>query len=496
MRPKMRLLTDELREQIVAEARNVLGTQGVEIQDSQARSLLADHGALVADSRVRVPGNLIDQALKTAPTDFDLFDVHGVKSHTLGNGEVHFTPASAATHILALEGGEYRRPSTADYVEYANLVGHLPNFKSQSTAFIPADVDETISDSYRLFLSLLHCPKPVVTGAFSISGFEVMLDLLLAVRGSASALSKKPLALFTCCPTSPLKWGDVEVRNLLDCATAGIPAEIVPVPLAGFIAPVTIVGTLVQMTAEVLSGVVLSQLARPGTPVLFGCCPAIFDIRYETAPMGAVETMMIACAAAEVGRFLNLPTQAYIALSDAKALDAQAGLETSMGATMAMLSGIDEIAGPGMLDFINCFSLSKLVVDHEICAMALRLNAGVQPRNDFPAGPLLDELLAEKHLLIADHTRKHLREEITFPGPTIDRASRARWTEEGGSSLCERAADEARRLLAEAEPPTLAASVTDDLRSRMMSAARECGMDRLPERSGASKECDAIKAET
>ncbi len=489
----MRLLSDELTEQIVTEARDVLTTLGVEIHDPQARSLLADHGACVAGSRVRIPSDLVDQALKTAPSHFDLFDVHGVESHTLGKGEIHFTPASAATHILGLEGGEYRRPSTTDYVEYASLAGRLPHFKSHSTAFIPADVDETISDSYRLFLSLLHCSKPVVTGAFSIPGFAVMLDLLLAVRGSAASLSEKPLALFTCCPTSPLKWGDVEVRNLLDCATAGIPAEIVPVPLAGFIAPVTIVGTLVQMTAEVLSGVVLAQLARPGTPVLFGCCPAIFDIRYETAPMGAVETMMIACAAAEVGRFVGLPTQAYIALSDAKSLDAQAGLETSMGATMAVLAGIDEIAGPGMLDFINCFSLSKLIVDHEICAMALRLNAGVQARDDFPAGPLLDELLAEKHLLISDHTRKHLREEITFPGPAIDRASRARWIEEGGSGLGERATAEVRRLLAEAEPPDLPTSVTDDLHSRMMSAARECGMDQLPERSGASKECNVTK---
>ncbi len=480
MRPKMRLLTDVLTEQIVAEAREVLATLGIDLQDLQARSLLADHGALVDGSRVKIPDVLVDQALRTAPDRFGLFDIHGVESHTLGNGEVHFTPASAATHILGLEGGEYRKPGTEDYVQYAGLLGRLPHFKSQSTAFIPADVDETISDSYRLFLSLLHCPKPVVTGAFSIIGFKVMLDLLLAVRGTASALSEKPLALFTCCPTSPLKWGDVEVQNLLDCAVAGIPAEIVPVPLAGFIAPVTIVGTLVQMTAEVLSGVVLAQLARPGTPVLFGCCPAIFDIRYETAPMGAVETMMIACAAAEVGRSLKLPTQAYITLSDAKTLDAQAGLETSMGATMAVLAGIDEIAGPGMLDFINCFSLSKLIVDHEICAMALRLNAGVQPRNDFPAGPLLEELLAEKHLLIADHTRRHFRDEITFPGPTIDRANRARWTEEGQSSLSERAADEVRRLLAGVEPPALPASVRDDLHSRMISAAQECGMDRLP----------------
>jgi trimethylamine--corrinoid protein Co-methyltransferase len=138
-----------------------------------------------------------------------------------------------------------------------------------------------------------------------------------------------------------LRWTDEGVRNLLDCARAGIPVEIVPVPLTGFMAPVTLVGTLVQHTAEVLSGVVIAQLARPGAPLLFGGSPAIFDLRYETTPMGAIETSMLTSAAAEIGRRLGLPTQGYIALSDAKALDAQAGLETGMGAILGVLAGLD-----------------------------------------------------------------------------------------------------------------------------------------------------------
>jgi trimethylamine:corrinoid methyltransferase-like protein len=107
-----------------------------------------------------------------------------------------------------------------------------------------------------------------------------------------------------------------QMRSLLtdhgagvDGAMSGIPAEIVPVPLTGFMAPVTLVGTLIQHTAEVLSGVVIAQLAQPATPLLFGGSPAIFDVRYETTPMGAVETTMLTCAAAEIGRRLGLPTQ-------------------------------------------------------------------------------------------------------------------------------------------------------------------------------------------
>ena len=232
----------------------------------------------------------------------------------------------------------------------------------------------------------------------------------------------KPLAIFSCCPTAPLKWSHATSANLMDCARAGIPVEYIAMPLSGFMAPVTLVGTLVQHTAETLSGIVLTQLVRPGAPALFGGSPAAFDVRYETTPMGAVETMMTDCAYSEIGKYLGLPTQAYIALSDAKLLDAQAGLETGVGATLAALSGINSVSGPGMLDFESCQSLEKLVLDNEICGMVRRMAAGIEAREDFPARPHFEELLRDKHLLIAKHTRKYLRKEHFFPGPVIDRA--------------------------------------------------------------------------
>ena len=155
----------------------------------------------------------------------------------------------------------------------------------------------------------------------------------------------KPLSIFTCCPVSPLKWSEVASQNLYDCASNSIPIEVVSMPLAGFSSPVTLVGNLIQHTAEVLSGIVISQLINPGTSVLFGGSAAIFDIRNQTTPMGAIETMMLAIGFNEIGKYLNIPTQAYISLSDSKQLDAQAGFETGMGALLAGLPGINEISG-------------------------------------------------------------------------------------------------------------------------------------------------------
>jgi len=483
-RPVLKFLDDNLIEKILAEAREILCKLGIKIHNKNILNFLSDHGAEVNfdDFQVKFSNEIIDKALKTVPSAFKLFDISGNETHDFSGYNVYFTPGSGALNILDSQTGQIRKPNTKDYIQFVKLVNGLDNIASQSTAFIPADVVEKISDSYRLYLSLLYGDKPVVTGTFTIDAFEIMKDLQLIVRGSEKELMDKPLTIFSCCPTSPLKWGDVTSQNVVDCAQWGVPVEFVSMPLSGFIAPVTIVGTLIEHTAETLSGIVISQLSSPGAPILYGGSPAAFDVRYETTPMGAVETQMIDCAYNEIGKYLGIPTQAYISLSDSKKLDAQAGLETSMGATLAALSGINNISGPGMLDFENCQSLEKLILDNEICGMVLRMIKGVVPKDDFPSLSIFQELLKEKHLLISTHTRRYLREEHYFPGKVIDRANLSRWKEEGGKSLEDRAQDEVKRLLEKYQPSKLLDEKKSKLTERMEMEAKKYGMDNLPRR--------------
>lgn len=485
MRPVVKFLGDELVETIIAEARSILGKLGVEIHNDGVVSMLSDHGARVdaKKNRVFITDKIIDKALETTPRQVKLYDVLGRETLDLSGHNVYFTPGSAAINILDGDTNETRRPTTADVVKYTKVVSRLKDIASQSTALVPADVHQNISDSYRLFLSLMFCEKPVVTGAFTIDAFNIMKDLQLAVRGTKEELQAKPLTVFSCCPTAPLKWSDVTSQNVVDCALYSIPVEYISMPLLGFVAPVTLVGALVQHTAETLSGIVISQLSKPGAPALYGGSPAVFDVRYETTPMGAVETMMVDCAYNEIGKHLGLPTQAYIGLSDAKQLDAQAGLETSIGATLAALAGINNISGPGMLDFESCLSLEKLVLDNEIAGMTLRLIRGIEPKEDFPALPIFEELLEDGHLLISKHSRRHLKEEHYFPGPAIDRANRSRWQEEGGRTLCQRAHSEVEKLVEEYQPTTLPDDIKKDMTRLMEAEAARYGMDSLPHTS-------------
>ncbi len=482
MRPKLRFLSDELIEQIISEARDLLCNFGIEIHNENGVKLLTDFGARFDKTKDRLyfTNDIIDKSLKSSPASFKLYDSFGKEAVDLSGFNVNFTPGSSAINILDNKTGLIHRPTTDDYIQFTKLMSQMNFISSQSTCMVTSDVDEKISDSYRLYLSLMFCEKPVVTGAFTIEAFEIMKNLQLAIRGTKEKLAEKPLTIFSACPTAPLKWSKTTSQNVIDCAEYSIPVEFVSMPLTGFMEPVTLVGSLVQHTAETLSGIAISQLTNPGTPILYGGSPAIFDIRYETTPMGAIGTMMIDCAYNEIGKYLNLPTQAYISLSDAKLLDAQAGLETSMGATLAALSGINNVSGPGMLDFESLFSLEKLVVDNEICGLVNRMLKGIEPKEDFPSQPKFEEMLRDGHLMISDHTRRYLKEEIYFPGPVIDRANRSRWQEEGSLTLGKRAEAEVNRIISEYEPIALTDETKNELTALMLSEAKKYGMSSLP----------------
>jgi trimethylamine--corrinoid protein Co-methyltransferase len=251
-----------------------------------------------------------------------------------------------------------------------------------------------------------------------------------------------------------LKWSGTTSDNAMKCAELGVPVEFVPMPTAGLVAPVSVLGCVIQHAAEAISGVVLSQTVNPGAPVLYGVSPGVFDMRSMGATVCAVESQMIACACNEVGKYLGLPTQAYIGSSDSKLLDAQSGFESGTGLYLAALSGVNSVSGPGMTDFQTAISLEKLFVDSEMCRIAKRLAAGIEIREDLPAGPLMEELLREGNLLTSDHTLRYFRQEHYMPGPAIDRGQ-MKAVNAINPDTAERAHVEVLRRLSEYKPPAV-----------------------------------------
>ncbi len=485
LRPGVRFLSQQAVEQIIDEAIELLQKAGIFVENEEALKLLEEAGQKIdrRKSRVFIERSLVEECLKTCPSEIRLFDLDGSREYLVGRDEIHFDPGSAAIKILDPATLKEREAVTTDLVTLYQLVETLENLDFQSTALVSADVPEEMADIYRLYLGLLFSRKPFVTGIFRVESLKPMLDLLVAVRGDEKTLAEKPLAIFDACPSPPLKWSRLTAQSLIDCSRLGVPSELIPMGLTGATSPVTLAGTLVQQLAESFCGLVICQLARPGAPVIFGGSPAGFDMRKGTTPMGAPETMMIDCAFAQIAKHLGFPTHAYMGLSDSKLVDAQAGLETAMGATLAALAGINVISGAGMLNFESTQSLEKLVIDNDICGQALRLVRGITLREKPLALHLFADLGPDFNFLVLPHTRKWYRQEHYFSS-VLDRDVYDTWTALGRLDIFERAGKEITRRLSLYQRPELCLEKAGELKKIMKAYAGSCGLEQLPEAGG------------
>ena len=196
--------------------------------------------------------------------------------------------------------------------------------------------------------ALLQCLVPMVSGAFTADGVPRMAQMMQMFRNDHADLVSRPMSIFTITATGNFRYGEDSCQNMLDCVEAGIAIEIVPVTLMGLIAPVTLVGALVFHCVDVLTGITMAQIIRPGAPVLFGGAPATFHMKAASSPMAAIEAQHLNVAYVAIAKSLGLPTQAYMALSDGKFLDAQAGGETFSSALLAAIAGVNSVSGPGI----------------------------------------------------------------------------------------------------------------------------------------------------
>jgi trimethylamine--corrinoid protein Co-methyltransferase len=482
MQPNISLLTVELVQRILDEAYQLLQKPGIKVQSPAALQLLEAAGAQVnKDLEVAyIPEKIIQQALETVPKNFYLYDRFGVLKITYGGNNVHFDPGSSGVHILDSESNEHRPSYTNDLVRIVKLTEMLPQYDAQSTSVICNEIPKPISDLYRLYLVLLYSTKPIITGAFAIPTLQVMLDMLALFAGSRKALAEKPQAVFDVCPSPPLIWSNFGAQNLIDLARAGIPAQMVSMPLAGATAPVTLIGAVVQHAAECLSGITIHQLAKPGSPIVWGGAPAIFDMRRGTTPMGAIETAMIDASYAQVGKYLGLPTHTYLCASDAKVVDAQAGLESGITAMIGALAGVNMISGAGMLDFLACFSLEKLVIDAEIIAMVKRLLSGMHTPTETLATAMFEGINFKGDFLKQKVTRELFSQEQYLPSKVLDRDSIRGWHQDGSLDALARSKAQVRHLLDEYNTPNLPDHQVKDLINLVTKQAKDAGMASLP----------------
>jgi trimethylamine--corrinoid protein Co-methyltransferase len=483
MQPKLSLLDEALIARILDEAHQLLLKPGIKVQNAEARQLLAEAGAQLDEATqvVRIPEQIVRTALETVPREFQLHDAAGSPRVQYGGEAVHFDPGSSGVTVLIPETLEHKTAESADLIRIIKVAESLPQYDAQSTAVVCHDVPKELHDLYRLYLVMLFSKKPIVTGAFTNKTVHHMIDMLAIFAGGHEKLRQQPRAIFDVCPSPPLIWSNFGAGNLMTLARAGVPAEIVSMPLAGAAAPVTLLGAVTQHAAECLSGITIHQLAQAGSPIVWGGAPSIFDMRKGGTPFGSMETAMIDSSYAQIGKWLGLPTHAYLSATESKLPDMQAGLESGMGALVGALSGINMISGAGMLDSLLCQSPEKLVVDAEGIAMAKRMLAGMKVHTetlatgfyegvDFKGGDFLKQRI----------TVQLFQKEQHLPGKVIDRDSMRGWRQSGSLDTFQRAQVRVKEILASYLRPELDPAQEAELHAYVLALAKGAGMESLP----------------
>jgi trimethylamine--corrinoid protein Co-methyltransferase len=477
MRPKLELLDKPLIERILDEAFQLIEDPGVRVAP-YVEDLLRAAGITVREGVAHIPEVLARRLLDLVPRGFCLYDRLGKPAVHYSGDTVHFDPGSSCLNILDPETQQPRPAMSADLVRLVQVAEMLPQFAAQSTAMVCNDIPPEIGDWYRLLLVLWYSEKPVVTGAFSASSLHTLIDLLAIESGGRENLRRNPRAIFDVCPSPPLNWSEFASQNLVDLARAGVPAEIVSMPLAGATAPVTLVGSVVQHAAECISGISIHQLAQPGAPIVWGGAPAIFDMRSGKTPMGAIETAMLDLACSQVGKYLGLPTHAYLVAGDGRVVDAQVEMESGMSAVLGALAGINMISGAGMLDFLACHSIEKLVIDAEAIASAQRLIEGIQPRGVSLAVDMFAQTGLQGDFLKLKETRELFRKEQHFPSAVIDRGLPL--VDGSSPDILQRARHRVDELIAAYERHPLPDNVEQELTAFAQHEARPTGLEGLP----------------
>lgn len=449
-------------------ALHILERTGVRLLLPRAVKLVREAGGLVRDTdHIRIPRELVSWALAAAPRSVTLYDRAGAPALVLDGTSTAYGPGSDCLHILDHRSGERREPVLADVVSGVRLADALDGIDFVMSMFLPADVDQRSADRHQMHELLTHSTKPIVFVSYDASGCRDAIAMAEAVAGSRRALDEQP---FLCCyinTTTGLLHNAESLEKLLLLAERGLPLLWVPGSQAGVSSPASAAGSVAMITAGVLTGLVLAQLARKGAPVIVkGWGGGGLDMRTMVYPYAGPDQRATALS---VARFYDLPAFALAGASDAKRVDQQAAAEAALTLAVETLAGADLIHDLGYLESGMTGSLAQLVVCDEIVSWLRHLTAGVDVGTDALALELIDETGPDGQFLATEHTRAHFREQW-YPR-LFERETHDAWLGAGGTTLAERAARRVDQLLS-ASPPVEPLAVDDELLAIMRAAER------------------------
>lgn len=449
------LSPDEVR-QIHDTSMRILAEVGIHVDYGRARRLFREAGAAVDDEAqvVRIPESLVQWAVSQAPCSFTLYGNDPEFRMEIGGDHVCFAALGTPTHILDLETGRRREVMLEDVHRHLKIINALDHIHNSQMDIWPSDIPMTTIHAEAILSWARNSRKSFGMGCYGFLPTLDMMRLMALAVGGKEELKARPRFFAICSVVCPLKMVQMQAEGMLICAEYGQPIAMSPEALAGSTAPATLAGLLAQQNANILAHVTLAQIARPGTPVLYGTVSTITNMRLGTVALGAVETGLITAASAQLARFYGLPCRSVGATTESKLEDIQAGIERVATLIPAVLAGVNLITCGGTLDSTMLESHALMVLDDEICGMILRMAEGIRVNDETLALDLIRKVNFAGHYLDQPHTVRHFRREHFVPRLLV-REPYETWEKEGRTTAIERARQRAMEILAGHQPRPL-----------------------------------------
>jgi trimethylamine---corrinoid protein Co-methyltransferase len=424
---------------------------GVNVLNEEARHLLEKAGSSVDGVRVRIPAQVMRDALVSCPPGFTLYGRDPSKKLDVFPGQVHFGPGLTSSYFVDPFTHERRRSLRQDTALAARVCDALDNIDYLMGLVLPDDVPAGRASVFEFAEMLLNSGKPLLAWANSLENVQEIYSIASAVVGGEEALRERPLFALFAVGLGPLVHPDSILGNVLWCAERYIPVIYHGPGVSGVSAPVTGAGTLLINLAGCLSGLAITQLKQPGAPVSMGAVPSPMDPRTGRPSYGSPELSLYSAALADVANYLNLPYMGTAGASEAKTVDLQAGIESTVQVLFSLLSKTTIPHDAGFLDCADIGSLEMLVMNDEIISMGRRMLRGIEITPETLMLDHIDEVGPGGEFLSRVETAHLFRKEIWMPR-LMNRDPWVHWEEKGSFSMSDRIQERLHKIIASHSP--------------------------------------------
>lgn len=444
----LKVLSQQEIIQVHEASTDILAQTGVLVLSRKILDLLNEHGASVdVDKKLaRIPRKLVEACLKTVPRTFPLYDREGNQALIIGNAEPRCASGHNAIFMIDAESSKRRNSTVKDVADFGLISDRLEDIDIVGVPVMPQDVTPKASLIYAVKALYESTSKPLFFSTESSTVNAAIIKIMKAIAGKDD-ISGCPSAIGQLSPTSPLLWEEGAVNALYDLANEGIPLTLLPEPISGVSAPYTVAGLLTMHNAELLSGVVISQLVRPGTPVVYGSSWTTYDMKYANAIIGGPETSLLRVAGCQMARYYKMPSHTTAPNSDANAHDEQNAWEKTISMLCSICAGNDIIMNCGMFATGLTVSLEQLVLDDEISGIIKRLYRGITVNPETIAAQVIKQVGPRGNFFLEDHTLEFLRSDEFRENKVSNKKNYANWCQDGAPTVVQNAAQKVKEIL-------------------------------------------------